>query len=77
MRRSSWWACQVWSVDGMLKMCSRHPERRCYHNLNCSFIDGLGNVGICPLHDNPSGFFARHKRVPILRSIWNKHSRGR
>jgi len=60
----------------MVDFCRCNGKRRCYHGLVCDFIDSLGNVHICVFHDNPSGFFAERKRVPILRSIWNKHFRS-
>jgi hypothetical protein len=32
-----------------------------------------GDVGVCPLHLNPYGFFMPRRVVPILRSVFDKH----
>jgi len=49
----------------MVKMCKFNPSKRCYHS-SCDFIDAMGNVGICPLVPNPSGFFMRKKLVYLV-----------
>lgn len=58
----------------MTKMC-RFRRARCYR-ASCSFIDSMGNVGVCELHPNPNGFLMRRRVVPVVRSIWNKHTGG-
>jgi hypothetical protein len=63
----------VKEVSYMPKMCKCYPDRRCFHN-SCNSLDIMGNVVICSLHPNPSGFFSERKVVPILHGVFDKHS---
>jgi hypothetical protein len=58
-----------------MKSCRFNPNKRCYHSC-CSLIDGMGNVVVCSLHSNPSGFFSERKFSPVIVSLWNKHLKG-
>jgi hypothetical protein len=59
-----------------MRRCIHYPLRRC-SNKSCSLIDVMGNVSCCSVHPNPGGYFMRRRVGVILRSIFDKHCRGR
>lgn len=57
-----------------MKMCKYHSDKRCYHS-SCDFMDGMGNVVVCPLFSG-GDMFTRRSVKPVLVSVWSKHLRG-
>lgn len=43
-----------------MNVCEYHQQKRCFH-ATCDLIDFMGNVSVCPLHPNPSGFLMRRE----------------
>lgn len=59
----------------MVKMCKLDLTKRCYWS-SCSSLDVMGNVVVCCLVPNPSGFFMRKKVVSVGVSLSSKHLRS-
>jgi hypothetical protein len=56
-----------------MKFCKYRLGRRCFRSC-CSVFDcSTGDVGVCPLHGDPSGLLTPRLRKPVLVSIFSKH----